>query len=542
MRILTIWMLALGIFAISLARPGHAQTSGQEATTWLPAQGLYWNPDEPGIFHQVSVGPGGFVFVLIAHFTAGGEPTYLTLQGFFEPSSLDDWSTTREIGSLRSPLLRKEGGQCLGCPWRPARTVLSGLGDAEMLFFEDGRAEFRGPFGVTPLERFPLFTADQSDGAWLGGPWLVGRFGAEARLGIVMVEPEATPFGIGDSSGHRFTDVDAGVHPLIPDIIGRRLVPTGFQGFGIKSILGLRAGQLIVSHAELHERNQRMIGRGPVTQPSSTDDLIMLHLDGARIGATRLVQAWLPSQGLYYVRGELGNYLHVAVGPDGRVFATLSTFRADGEPIFLTLEGAYQPTTREAFESGPEIGRISGPLLRLSGGACLGCPHRTPQAIDAGLGIATLVFDMHGRAQLSWQGGSMALERYPLYTRQQDAPEARYQGRWLLVRTRLDSTEFAFVELEAPAAAPVDTPHPLDWNAGYPIRCIECSPRLRQLLHSLELRTLIQGGLRIDGGPHGHVYRAHDRDGIVLAEKPWGTSTGLARPEDDRIVLIPFPD
>jgi hypothetical protein len=541
MRILTIWMLALGIFAISLARPGHAQTSGQEATPWLPAQGLYWNPDEPGIFHQVSVGPGGFVFVLIAHFTAGGEPTYLTLQGFFEPSSLDDWSTTREIGSLRSPLLRKEGGQCLGCPWRPARTVLSGLGDAELLFFEDGRAEFRGPFGVTPLERFPLFTADQSDGAWLGGPWLVGRFGDEARLGIIMVEPEATPFGIGDSSGHRFTDVDAGVHPLIPDIIGRRLVPTGFQGFGIKYILGTRL-PIIVGIAELHERNQRMTGRGPVTQPPSKDELIMLHLDGALVGTSRLAYAWLPSQGLYYVRGELGNYLHVAVGPDGRVFATLSTFLADGEPTFLTLEGAYQPTTREAFESGPEIGRISGPLLRLSGGSCLGCPHRAPQAIDAGLGNATLVFDMHGRADLSWQGGSMALERYPLFTRPQDAPEARYQGRWLLMRTRLGSTEFAFVELEAPAAAPVDTPHPLDWKVGYPIRCIECSPRLRQLLHGLELRTLVQGGLRMGRGLFQRNYQAHDRDGVVLAEVRHDVSPFDANPEIDRIVLIPFPD
>lgn len=528
MRTLTIWMLALGILAASLPLRGHAQTSAQEPSTWLPAQALYWNPDEHGIYYHVSIGPGGFVFVAITHFDDAGRPTFNTLQGDFVPTAFELWAESGEIGRLESPLYRIEGGACLGCPYTQARTVVAGNASTEMVFFDDGRAHFRMGLIEAPLERYPLYTTPAASAAQrYAGRW-VGVTRTEGRLTVSPIEVSDVVQGPEDTPALHYWHVDPG-QPVLATGAGVGVLRPDPR-WGADNVLLFGRPGLPLPMFRLLDRDGVLEGRThPLRAPGP--NIRLFPLDGPRIGGTRDLAAWLPAQGLYWNPLQPGILIHVFNGPDGYMFATVGHFTSGGEPTFFVLQGPYEPESAGQREQSGLLGRMLSPFVHMRNGACLGCAWRDAEVSVSAVDHAELLFDLHGGLQLLWNDQSFGFERFPLFTRGDEAQDKRLQGEWLLLRSHAGSEETALIRLAAPQPPPAEAANE-GWTVGYPITCVECSPYVRGLVAGDELRVGADGRLSIhrpqdDRSGGQRRYLVHERDGHLLGQRSTSSGTGF---------------
>jgi hypothetical protein len=189
-------LLSCLLCCLTPIRTGEAAPS--PLTHWYPTQGAWWNPEEHGIYYWVNVGPGGFMSFVLTLYDEDGEPTFLKMQGAYEPASPLEWCSGL-IGRLRSPLYRMHGGQCLGCDYRDSETVASEFGEAEVIFRYAGTAVFRWREREVQIEPYPLYTdhAHQPEAA-LAGRWLLSHraWVDDFRFSEVELVPvEALPDG-----------------------------------------------------------------------------------------------------------------------------------------------------------------------------------------------------------------------------------------------------------------------------------------------------------------------------------------------------------
>jgi hypothetical protein len=519
MRTFSLLALALGFLAAAAQASDHETSPDFETSPWLPAQGLYWNPDEHGIYYHLSIGPGGYVFVAITHFDETGRPTVNTLQGDYQPTSPAHWADTREIGRLESPLYRIEGGACLGCPYTQARTVVDGDASVEMVFLDDGRARFRMGSIDTALERYPLFTtpsalpARRYAGRWVG----VTRIGETLTVSPITVSDVVQ--GPEDAPGLNYTHLDP-AQPVLAATHSSFIRPD--LRWGAVNVMPLGRLGVPVPMFRLHDRDGVLEGRPhPSREPGP--DIRLFRVDGQRIGTARDIAAWLPSQGLYWNPQQPGILLHVYAGPNGYMFATVGHFSATGEPTFFTLQGPYEPESASQRAHSLLLGRMLSPFVYMREGSCLGCPWRDAVVSVSATDHAELLFDLRGGLELRWNEQTLAFERFPLYTRASDGPESRLAGEWLMIRSIAGSEETALIRLDAPLPPP---PEAVDegWTVGYPIRCIECSPYVRGLLAGDELRVGTDGSLNIHRPGPNRVGRfgrflIHERDDQLLGQR-----------------------
>jgi hypothetical protein len=153
----------------------------QTLVPWTPPAGLWWDASNDGVYYHVGVGPDGFLFVAITLFERSGDPTFLVMQGQFEPAALSTWALRNETGRLRSPLYRMSGGQALDGAYRNPVIAPSELGDAEIVFRSGGHAELRRSGATTALSTYPLY----ADAAGLPANRLQGRWVAFWRRDTV---------------------------------------------------------------------------------------------------------------------------------------------------------------------------------------------------------------------------------------------------------------------------------------------------------------------------------------------------------------------
>ena len=120
-----------------------------------PSRGLWWETAKNGQFWSIDVGAGGYMFVNFGTFDADGQPTFLTMQGQFEPYA--EGTANGATGKLVSTLYRLQGGQCLGCEFQAASVNASQFGVAEIEFFGSQSAVFSWREQQIQINKFPLY-------------------------------------------------------------------------------------------------------------------------------------------------------------------------------------------------------------------------------------------------------------------------------------------------------------------------------------------------------------------------------------------------
>lgn len=105
---------------------------------FAPSEGMWWSSDNPGTGLAFNMDDEGRWFGALYLYDDAGEPTFLTLQGESLAYNLDA-NALEGYAIGTSPVIRSEGGQCLGCPWTQATTSDTG-DDAQLLFRDRNRA------------------------------------------------------------------------------------------------------------------------------------------------------------------------------------------------------------------------------------------------------------------------------------------------------------------------------------------------------------------------------------------------------------------
>ena len=506
------------LFAIAL----FAAAPARATTPWLPAQGAYWNPSEHGIYYHVSVGPTGFVFVGITTYRADGEPTFLVMQGPFEPTSYADWAGSGVTGRLHSPLYRMSGGQCLGCAVRPSTTAASDLGDAEIEFRNDGRAVFRQGGRATPIEHYPLFR----DASSLPRNRLKGRYQARFSGRTLAGQSEFTAIvDIGDAATGVVNPTDIPLLRVVcVDCSRSRIALTQVMPFfaaddgGALRAYGVEChgfAQICVPVARgiVHERDGTLFVRG---MDAAHPYEITLQRMGAPCGQhyydcepsnvleVPYADAWVPPFGLYWNAAEPGIYYHVSVGPGGYMLVAITLYDSAGEPTFLVMQGQYQPSSLDdslhRWITTAEIGRLYSPLYRMAGGQCIGCAYRNPSVSPSSFGDAELVFFDGGRAEFHHGGKTASISTYPLYTDASGLARNRLQGRWVAVQPVGD---VPWVSGIVDVVASDSDPRSLE------ARCVDCDVSLAATL-----------GARTDIDSGREPFPLYVREGVLASELP----------------------
>ena len=530
-------------FAMLVAFVLFAAVPARAATPWLPAQGAYWNPSEHGIYYHVSVGPAGFLFVAITHYTSDGAPTFSVMQGPFEPTSYADWISSGVTGRLHSPLYRMSGGQCIDCAYRPSRTTASDLGDAEIEFRNDGAAVFKQGGRATPIERYPLYQdAASLPRNRLKGRWQA-RFNGTTLSGhtefnaIVEIGEPATGLAISpDSQLLSVTCVECSRSQLA---LTRVMSAFGASDSGALRAYGVECHGFApicepAVRGVVHERDGTLLVRGTaITLPFEITMQRMGEPCGPRYSACEpsnvmnvpYAAAWVPPLGLYWDAAQPGIYYHVSVGPGGYMLVAITTYDANGEPTFFVMQGPYRPSSLDdglhLWITTGEIGRLQSPLYRMSGGQCIGCAYRNPTVAPSELGGAELVFFDGGRAEFRHAGKTSPISTYPLYTDASGLPRSRLQGRWVAVEPIGDVPWISgIVEI----AESGDDPGKLE------VLCVDCDYTLDYHLGAKADIDASEQPYRLfvrDGGLASELpaFELHERDGILYARSARERST-----------------
>lgn len=79
-----------------------------------PEDGWWWDPQESGRGYLMER-QEDTIFMTSFHFSAVGEPEWLTITGDFVP----DTESESIIGTMTGEVLRFTDGQCIGCEYTP---------------------------------------------------------------------------------------------------------------------------------------------------------------------------------------------------------------------------------------------------------------------------------------------------------------------------------------------------------------------------------------------------------------------------------------
>lgn len=133
----------LALLVLAVAQPARAFT---------PESGTWWNPAEPGSGFLIEI-QDNFLFFAGYLYRPDGQPMWYTSQGTLNGNA-------RFVGVLSS----FSGGQCLGCPWRPATAAVGAGGPIEIIFDTEARGRLTWGGRTINIERFDYYlTRTQGD-------------------------------------------------------------------------------------------------------------------------------------------------------------------------------------------------------------------------------------------------------------------------------------------------------------------------------------------------------------------------------------------
>ncbi|HET7843754.1 MAG TPA: hypothetical protein VFL14_06365, partial [Xanthomonadales bacterium] len=296
----------------------------------IPDTGLWWVPGENGRFLHLDVGPDGYVFATVSGFV-DGTASYLVMQGPLELAPIDEATATPVIGSLASPLYEVANGPCFGCDWRAPSVRASRYGTGTLTFYASDELTLAAFGRTTTFRRFPLYaTAEAAPESRYVGRWLaVLRTNAGVVRDIVDIAPAegALTFRFPSRPG---ADSPAGAGPSLAPCGTSRLAVTSDGALRASSFSGLGCqGNTYV----FHERDGALYGqrRASVFADRIASEVLLYRVPplweaDPTSQSTAPGNARLPDPGLWWVEGENGRFLHLDVGPDGYVFATIAGF------------------------------------------------------------------------------------------------------------------------------------------------------------------------------------------------------------------------
>jgi len=427
--------LIISCFALLIAMPAHALPVGNPR---IPDSGLWWVPGQNGRFLHLDVGPDGYVFATVSGFV-GNTASYLVMQGPLELAPIDESSATPVIGSLSSPLYSVANGACFGCEWRAPDVQPSNFGSGTLTFLASDELRLQAFGRTTTFRRFPLYsTAAGAPSERLLGQWLVVL---RTDQGLVRDLVE-----IASDEGDLTFRFPTRPGPDTPAPSEASLAPCGTNRLAIAAN-GSLVGSSTVGRGcnggtyVFHERDGALYGQ---RQASNFAERIASELLLYRVPPRWLADATsqslapgnarVPDAGLWWSPNRNGLFVHLDVGPDGYVFATVSGF-VNGVASYLVLQGPMQLEPLQAGNPAQLAASLTSPLYTVSGGTCFACSWRAPSVGESPYGSATLRY-FGGFLELDAFGTTTQFRRFPLFTTAAASAPDRYVGRWLvLLRT-----------------------------------------------------------------------------------------------------------
>lgn len=150
-----------------------------QAQVLTPEDGVWWNPAEPGRGYQIETQNGVMILSTYA-FDVAGNPQWYLSAGVYDPVTR---TFTATLDSYR-------GGQCFGCPFRPA-VATGGAGPVTIRFTSGVTATLSAPGVSVPIQRL-YYNYALPDGAVFGG-WVMSQQTGSLVTGDWLVFDRTSP-------------------------------------------------------------------------------------------------------------------------------------------------------------------------------------------------------------------------------------------------------------------------------------------------------------------------------------------------------------
>lgn len=120
--------------------------------------------------------------------------------------------------------------------------------------------------------------------------------------------------------------------------------------------------------------------------------------------ASRPASAFTPESGFYWNAAEAGRGFTIEI-QDNFLFMIGYVYRTDGSSTFVTTQGQMSGNTS-----------FTGMLDTFSNGQCITCPYTGfPTITSGGAGPVSLVFTSETTATMTWNGGTVPLQRFDFF-------------------------------------------------------------------------------------------------------------------------------
>ncbi|MFK7958744.1 MAG: CotH kinase family protein [Lysobacterales bacterium] len=247
------------------------------AQSIFPEDGWWWNADAPGRGYLLER-QGNVIFMTSFHYTDGGAPEWLTIQGTYSPAD----TTSEDIGTLVADVSRSENGQCIGCDYVEPMTTVSIQDPAVVTFHNNQSATLSWTGETVPLSRFFWNFSDSLQ--QLSGQWLFATIaaGTDPVASIVTVTVDGETANIVSQNdevlGALFLDegvvslslntLDADLTVLVPET---QRFYAGTRSSDTDAVVGLRIDDLPLSASIAGNSDSNFVAVDWTTETHSND-------------------------------------------------------------------------------------------------------------------------------------------------------------------------------------------------------------------------------------------------------------------------------
>ena len=234
-RILLSTLLVLtGLFALLPPTPSHAQSPVYTPTALpiFPYRGMYYEPGHGGTGLTVDIDNNGYIFAVFYTYTPAGQPTFLLMEGKYQPKSEAQRISTGLLGTFEATPYISENGECVGpgCTYKsPTRTATNLSAKIEWTASRTATLTIDGQTWHLKAGQYSISDADALLGQWFfNGVWSTPGSEPRAPWGALVISKHTGNLTAANFSRLPFISPDA----LVYDVTWKRIPLFNFVDAG----------------------------------------------------------------------------------------------------------------------------------------------------------------------------------------------------------------------------------------------------------------------------------------------------------------------
>lgn len=219
-RAIIVLLMLLARPLLAAAQSGPVYTPA--ALPMLPYRGMYYEPGHGGTGLTLDIDKLGYIFAVFYTYTADGAPTYLLMEGRYQPKYEMERVTTGVLGTFEATPYISENGECVGegCSYQSPQRTLTDL-HASIVWTSPRVATLTIGTQTWHLQggQYTITDADALKGQWFFNG--VNSFGGSpvAAFGSLVLSATTRPVTAADFSAFPYVSADA----VIFDLVWRRI-------------------------------------------------------------------------------------------------------------------------------------------------------------------------------------------------------------------------------------------------------------------------------------------------------------------------------